>query len=267
MAILNPTNLLAAVLVFGLGGAVGTAELVARYRDEPWKAVATLPALSYIAVNALASLGALAAIKAFGWNFGLDPGNPPTIVATHILVAGFGAMALFRSSLFTVRVGTSDVGVGPSSFLTIILNAVDRNVDRRRAAARALSIKGAMKDVSFELAKVALPLACFALMQNVPTDEQQGVIRDQAAGQRRRLRSRQGRGPWTDADERRRRRLAEIGDRYPGQRDHRPGGGALAHVTRRRQARLRQLLTDPKVVPPVGLEPTTPALRMRCSTN
>ena len=84
----------------------------------------------------------------------------------------------FRSSLFTVRVGNSDVGVGPSSFLTIILNAVDRNVDRRRAEARALSIKQAMKGVSFELAKVALPLACFALMQNVPTDEQQGVMEE-----------------------------------------------------------------------------------------
>ena len=178
MAILDPTNALAAVLVFVLGGAVGTAELVARYRDEPWKAVTTPPALSYIAVNALASLGALAAIKAFGWNFGLDPSSPTTIAATHILVAGFGAMALFRSSLFTVRVGTSDVGVGPSSFLTIILNAVDRNVDRQRAAAPARSVKVAMRDVSFELSKVALPLACFALMQNVPTDEQQGVMEE-----------------------------------------------------------------------------------------
>ena len=36
---------------------------------------------------------------------------------TQILMAGVSAMAFFRSSLFVVRAGDRDVGVGPSGFL------------------------------------------------------------------------------------------------------------------------------------------------------
>jgi hypothetical protein len=39
-------------------------------------------------------------------------------------------MAFFRTSLFVVRAGDRDVGVGPSGFLRIFLAAADRSVDR-----------------------------------------------------------------------------------------------------------------------------------------
>jgi len=52
-------------------------------------------------------------------------------------MAGVSAMAFFRTSLFVVRSGDRDVGVGPSGFLQIFLGAADRAVDRKRAAARA----------------------------------------------------------------------------------------------------------------------------------
>lgn len=45
-------------------------------------------------------------------------------------MAGVSAMAFFRSSLFVVRAGDRDVGVGPSGFLQIFLTAADRAVDR-----------------------------------------------------------------------------------------------------------------------------------------
>jgi hypothetical protein len=159
------------VLTGLLGLGVGAGELISRYRDAPSRAIFTAPAVVYMLVNAGAALVALALIREFGWTFGASPeGNQ--IALTQILVAGFGAMALFRSALFVVRVGNQDVGVGPNSFLQILLTACDSAVDRLMAQARASEIKQIMNDISFEKASGALPTLCFALMQNLPSGEQ-----------------------------------------------------------------------------------------------
>jgi hypothetical protein len=97
------------------------------------------------------------------------------------MVAGFGAMALFHSSLFTVRVGETDVAVGPSTFLAIILSTTHRSVDRKRANDRAKIIGQTMEGVPVATAANELPVTCFALMQNVPADEQKSVSDEIAA--------------------------------------------------------------------------------------
>ncbi len=81
-------------------------------------------------------------------------------------------MSLFRSSLFTVRVGNTDVGIGPSSVLKVVLDAADRAVDRKRAAVRDEVIARLMANVSFDKAYQALPAHCFALMQSLPQTDQ-----------------------------------------------------------------------------------------------
>jgi hypothetical protein len=154
----------------GIGALTGVGELVARYRDNPSRALATWAALFYVVVNASASLAALGAIHTFGWKFGGNTDD--TIRWLQILVAGFGAMALFRSSLFTVRVGEQDVPVGPSAFLQVLLSAFDRAVDRRQARARDRGVSKAMADVSFDRAFEGLPAYCLALMQNASDEEQ-----------------------------------------------------------------------------------------------
>ena len=159
-----------------LGILIGVGELVSRYRDEPLRALlarqgGAVPALLYLAINAVASLAALKLIHVFGWNFGGDSTQANTRY-TQVLVAGFGAMAFFRSSLFILRVGGQDVGVGPSSVLQIILDAADRAVDRRRARGRSDEISQLMREVSFEKAKEVLPAYCLALMQNLAPEDQ-----------------------------------------------------------------------------------------------
>jgi hypothetical protein len=163
------------VAVVLIGGLVGAAELIARYRDAPLIALRAWSAAIYVSLNAAASGVALGLIQTFDWEFG-QTGDAARW--TQVLVAGFGAMALFRSSLFFVRVGGQDVGVGPSGFLQIMLNAADRDVDRRRANARAALVGEIMADVSFDRAVVALPTYCLALMQNVPYDVQDDLTSD-----------------------------------------------------------------------------------------
>ena len=156
------------VLAALFGGLVGAGELVCRYRDAPVRAVWNRPAAFYIALNMAASAGALALIRHFGWQFG---GMPP------VLVAGFGAMGLFRTSFFTVRAGDQDIGVGPAAFLQIFLDAADRGVDRWRAQNRAARVSKIMKDVDYAKAFDGLPQYCLSLMRNVPIEDQRVLAR------------------------------------------------------------------------------------------
>jgi hypothetical protein len=151
-----------------LGASVGTAELLSRYKDAPSWVLLSVPGIVYIALNVFASLLALAVIQAFDWTFGAT-GNG--IATTQVLVAGLGSMALFRSSLLVVKVGSDDVGIGPSSVLSVLMAASDRSADRLRAMDRAGRVKEIMGDVSYEKAKDALPTVAVALMQNLSAAE------------------------------------------------------------------------------------------------
>jgi hypothetical protein len=152
-----------------LGGTVGSSELVSRYRDSPNAAIKTWAAAVYVAINALASVAALGLIHANGWF--------ATSRWTQMLMAGISAMAFFRTSLFVVRAGDRDVGIGPSGFLQIFLAAADRAVDRNRASARSDVVAQVMKGVDFDRAVKALPPYCVAPMQNVSPEDQQVLNR------------------------------------------------------------------------------------------
>lgn len=162
------------IIVFLIGAAVGIGELVARYRDEPRRAIFTRPAMLYVGINGFASLFALVAILTFGWTSNASD-SPAAKRLVEILTAGFGAMAVFRSSLFTVRVGTNDVGVGPIAFLQILLGATDRGVDRKRASDRAEKVVRIMGDLDPMLAYRALPAFAIMLMQNLTLEDQQAI--------------------------------------------------------------------------------------------
>ena len=157
------------IAVAALGALVGASELISRYRDAPEKALRTWPAYFYVALNCAASLGALGLIHANHW---FDDSR-----WKQILMAGVSAMAFFRTSLFVVRAGDRDIGVGPSGFLQIFLSAADRAVDRIRAAARSDAVAEIMKGVDYAKAFPSLPPYCLALMQNVSQEDQQQLGR------------------------------------------------------------------------------------------
>jgi hypothetical protein len=158
------------IAVAALGALVGSRELISRYRDAPEAAVKTWPALVYIAINTAASIGALELIHANHW---LSTSSR----STRDLVAGVSAMAFFRTSLFIVRAGDRDVGVGPSGFLQIFLSAADRSVDRIRAQRRSEAVGKIMEGVDYAKAFQSLPAYCLALMQNLSPEDQQQLGR------------------------------------------------------------------------------------------
>jgi hypothetical protein len=124
---------LANAVAFILAGFVGFCELISRYRDSPWIAAGSAPGLCYVAANGAAGLIALF----FIWHIGpksLGLSDNPIDAA---FVAGFGAMVVIRSKLFTLRhPGGGDVAVGPAFVVDTFLTAVNREVDRARARTR-----------------------------------------------------------------------------------------------------------------------------------
>lgn len=170
------------VTVAGLAALVGTGELVSRYRDEPGRAFKSPAATFYLVLNVAAGVFALAMIDVFDWRFGFHAeGNPQALAWIRVMIAGTASMTLLRSSLFLVRIGNQDVGIGPSSFLMVLLKATDRAVDRRRATERDKIISDVMKDVSFTKAFAVLPAHCFGLMQNLSKEEQAEVAQQVSA--------------------------------------------------------------------------------------
>ncbi|HKO56355.1 MAG TPA: Ig-like domain-containing protein [Thermoanaerobaculia bacterium] len=155
------------VVVALIAALVGVGELVSRYRDAPERAIVTRPALVYVLINVAAGVAALYLVDQFGLFEGDKAAN-----VKKVLLAGFGAMAFFRTALFTVRVGDQDVAVGPIAFLQVVLHAADRAVDRMQARSRATRVGELMSDVDFDSSYEALSVFCLALMQNLTPEEQ-----------------------------------------------------------------------------------------------
>lgn len=154
-----------------IGVLLGAVELASRYRDRP-KSLALLgSAWLYAFVNGAASAFALLIARTFGWTFGiLGPGDRVALMQT--IICGFGAMAVFRSGFAQVRVGDSDVTIGPAAVLSTFLAIVDREVDRRRGGTRSTDVSRIMRNIDFDRAYVALPTYCLTLLQNLPPGEQ-----------------------------------------------------------------------------------------------
>jgi hypothetical protein len=158
------------VIVAAIGSLVGAAELISRYRDRPTSLVRVPGTWAYVLLNGSAAAGALFLIEAFDWQLGAKSTGSVEIV--RVLVAGFGSMMVFRSALFTIRVGDEDVAVGPSTLLFSLLTAADRGVDRVQAKTRSQDAGRIMAGISFEKSRLALPTYCLGLLQNVSAEDQ-----------------------------------------------------------------------------------------------
>jgi hypothetical protein len=171
-------------IVAVIGGLLGLCELISRYRDEPALVIRSGAAIGYIFINVAAALIALLLLVIFRVTFNVDPAQASNkLIVLRLLAAGLGAMAFFRSSLFTLKLGDKDVPLGPGLVLQILLDVTDRATDRNRAGPRAVVITDIMADIDFEKARLALPAYCFGLMQNVSGAEQT-AIRQQVDGLR-----------------------------------------------------------------------------------
>ena len=113
------------------GASVGAAEIVSRYKDEPFIAIMSPPGLRYLGLNAGMSLAAFYVLYHFRQTILIE--DPLTMS----IVAGFGAMVVMRSKVFNFETEKGETyAVGPDAVLTTFLTSVDRQIDRYRASRR-----------------------------------------------------------------------------------------------------------------------------------
>ena len=156
-----------------LAGGVAYGELISRYRDTPGRLMAADPTIVYMCVNIAAATSALALVKEFD---AVTTTNHKLVY--EAMLAGFGAIAFFRTSLFTIRVSGTDVGVGPSTLLKALLDSSDMMLNRWQALNRGAVVRAIMTGVDFDKAKDALPTTCFTLMTEFPPQVQASVGED-----------------------------------------------------------------------------------------
>lgn len=149
---------------------VAYAELVSRYHDSPVGLISAPPTPYYLLINIAAGIAALLIVYKLGVVAGT---RAPRLYA--ILLAGFGAISFFRTSLFMVRIGDTDVGVGPSALLQSLLGAADRMIDRDQAQSRATDVSDIMRNIDFAKANQSLPSLCFVLVENITPADQVGL--------------------------------------------------------------------------------------------
>jgi hypothetical protein len=150
-------------------GLVGFSEIAQRYRDRPLRLLTVTPALIYIYINIAAGIGAFALVEEFQVFKGAHA------ALYDVMLASFGAVAFFRSSLFTARVGDADVDVGPATLLKGLLSVTDQLINRWQAGDRAEAIARTMRTIDFDKAKDGLSILCLTSVEYI-TPEQQAAF-------------------------------------------------------------------------------------------
>jgi|GEM_PF-3977699 len=159
------------VYVFLIGGLLGVTEILGRYTDSPIAAMKSPGAGIYVLVNAFSSMVALFLLSRLAPDAVTNP-------ISQVLLAGLGAMAFLRSSVFKAKIANEEVSIGPAIILDTLLKFADAQVDRGRAEERADRIAEVIESLPLTQAGVDLPRLCFALMQNLALDVRQRTLDD-----------------------------------------------------------------------------------------
>ena len=157
------------------GGLVGLSEILTRYRDEPLRATFNLFGCVYLLLNGLISLAAFALLRRYAAQIFPAVGDDLFLTA---VVAGFGAMIVMRSKLFTFKSPDGkEYAIGPAIVIDTILQTIDQKIDRLRAADRQERVYQKLRDLTdFEGAASYLEASLLSF-QNL-SSEQKSAISD-----------------------------------------------------------------------------------------
>jgi hypothetical protein len=169
--------------VFVLAALVAVSELVARYKDNPSRALTSGPGIGYVALNGAIGIAALYLLKIFAPDmFGLSGCDADPLPAGcdkawlgMVLAAAFGSLAVMRSAFARVTIQGEELGVGPSAIIEILQRALDREVDRQRAFRRMDELPSSLRDMPLDVINTTLPALCVELMQNLSAEEKKAL--------------------------------------------------------------------------------------------
>jgi multisubunit Na+/H+ antiporter MnhC subunit len=162
-----------AAATFIFGALVGFAEILSRYRDEPLLATFTNSGMTYLAINGAISTIAFATLRRYPTQIFSGLNNDLMLTA---MVAGFGAMAVFRSKFFSFKSSDgTEVPIGPAIVLDTILKMIDQKIDRHRATARQTRVFEAMFGITDFSRTADYVVASLNSFQNLSGDDKKAI--------------------------------------------------------------------------------------------
>jgi len=125
---------------------------------------------TYLIINGLTSCLTYYFIVKFKLTFGEFTATD----AGKVLLAGFSAMFVLRSSFFSYydKDSGKTVNIGLAAILEIFLDTAERSFDQEQSACRIKEVSKIMKDIDFAKASIDLTATSLNLMQNVAPEEQ-----------------------------------------------------------------------------------------------
>ncbi|MEH6530758.1 MAG: hypothetical protein V7735_05350 [Photobacterium frigidiphilum] len=159
------------IIVWGGGVLLSSVELGSRYRDEPSSVLISSPGILYLSVNGLISCLGLFCVLTFSLHIEVDDVLSLDAQRTmDIMQATLGSMFVMRSSF--LKLGhDSKIDLGLSIVLKKLLDMIDREVDRVRAAKRSKDVTGILSHVSYSDTRNKVIPYCLEVMQNVSPEE------------------------------------------------------------------------------------------------
>lgn len=157
-----------------IGLFVGLSELINRYKSFT-HIFENIYSWIYMLINCGAAILAYVIIKKYQLNLGSFGSKEIGVV----IIAGIGAMAFLRSSLFTYKDSAGKVmEIGPAALLTVFLRAAERQFDQLLAKKNITQVAKIMAGVNFLSASKDLPLIILSTMR-VLNDEEQKELSDE----------------------------------------------------------------------------------------
>lgn len=163
------------ILCYFLAGScgflVGISELISRYKS--FRLIfANKYSWVYIGVNSLAALLVLYLIRLY--NIRLGPVGEK--LAGQSLIAGFGAMAILRSSFFHFKDSNDKViELGPAAVLAVFLKVAERRFSQNLSRSNVIEATKIMKGLPFAKAARELPIVMLNSHRIFSEEEQKNL--------------------------------------------------------------------------------------------
>lgn len=161
-----------------IGGLVGLAEILSRYRDDPFLAAKTRSGVWYCVLNGVAGVLVFWLLLLYDTlPSGLEGHDFPSLLK-GAAYAGLGAMILLRSRLFKVeRRGGEAVSIGPDFILDTIFKTLDTYIDKSRALYRTQLAATLLADSDSRQLTILIPGLIKKSRQNLTAEEERELGR------------------------------------------------------------------------------------------
>jgi hypothetical protein len=132
-----------------LGALFGIAELLSKFKDEPFHVIKSNPtAWGYILLNLIiagTTFYFLTETNLFG--------KSEADLLKAALIAGLGSSLLMRSKFLKVTISGKEAAIGPEIIINVLLESLEKVIDRERAVVRKNLVEEHMADIDFSKAK------------------------------------------------------------------------------------------------------------------